>query len=248
MALQLPFSSIWHDILSTIYDQYLVNRAKGQSLVLLIGGGVSVGKTTFASNIAQYLPSFAPSLKVQVVSTDHFLYDNQRLNQLDLKLYKGFPRSYDNQLIQSFCRALNQGKPLPTLPVYNHEQYNHMPNQTLHIKPFDILIIEGIIALNHAFWSLDALRFFLFAHPNFMRQWYVSRFMRLRYNAIKQQSGYFLKFANYSEQEAMLCAEQTWAQINWPNWLQHIYPTISLADIILNKQYDHTFSFIKKNR
>jgi type I pantothenate kinase len=63
--------------------------------IIGIAGSVAVGKSTTARVLAQLLSRWPSSPKVDLVTTDGFLYPNEVLRRENLMDRKGFPESYD---------------------------------------------------------------------------------------------------------------------------------------------------------
>ena len=62
-------------------------------IVVGIAGAVSAGKSTFAAALGVRIG--AHDLRVEVMSTDGFLFPNAELVERGLLAHKGFPESYD---------------------------------------------------------------------------------------------------------------------------------------------------------
>ena len=89
-----------------------------------------------------------------------------------------------------------------TAPVYSHLIYDVVPDEQLRIKHPDIVIIEGLNVLQPARvrddgrTGLAVSDFFDFsvyvdAETSDIRDWYVSRFLRLRETAFRDPASYF---------------------------------------------------------
>ena len=85
--------------------------------------------------------------KVDLVTTDGFLYPNAVLEREGLMERKGFP----GELRSAGAAALSlrhQGRQRPVrAPVYSHLVYDVVPNQWIEIDRPDILIVEGLNVL-----------------------------------------------------------------------------------------------------
>src|SRR5699024_1088049 len=81
--------------------------------------------------------------KVEMVTTDGFLYPNDYLIANHLLNRKGFPQSYNMELLLNFLDNMKNGQNAE-IPVYSHESYDIVPNQLQKIESPDFLIIEGI--------------------------------------------------------------------------------------------------------
>ena len=145
-----------------------------------LAGSVAAGKSTLAGQLATAWRD--QGKRVEVVSTDGFLFSNTVLEARGLLTRKGFPESYDSASFSAFLDAVRQNKPA-RVPVYSHQTYDIL-QQRRQIQPVDIMIVEGINALQPVFTAgrldfaiyLDAAEIDLF-------HWYHERAMRLREGA-----------------------------------------------------------------
>ena len=81
--------------------------ALGRTTIVGIAGAVSAGKSTFAAAVGSALE--AVGVRVQVVSTDGFLFPNATLVARGLLARKGFPESYDVVAIRRGARCPARG-------------------------------------------------------------------------------------------------------------------------------------------
>jgi type I pantothenate kinase len=79
----------------------LSNVAK-TPFIIGIAGSVAVGKSTTARVLAELLKRWPSSPKVDLVTTDGFLYPNEVLRRENLMDRKGFPESYDVGAVCAF--------------------------------------------------------------------------------------------------------------------------------------------------
>src|ERR1700739_997532 len=63
--------------------------------IIGVAGSVAVGKSTTARVLQAMLTRWSPRPKVEMVTTDGFLYPNAVLERQGLMQKKGFPESYD---------------------------------------------------------------------------------------------------------------------------------------------------------
>ena len=89
---------------------FLQKPSEGQPFIIGVSGSVAVGKST-TSRLLQILLSrtFAGS-SVELVTTDGFLYPNQTLKEQGLLNRKGFPESYDMELLLHFLNQIKNNK------------------------------------------------------------------------------------------------------------------------------------------
>ncbi|MDO9416846.1 type I pantothenate kinase [Pararhizobium sp.] len=218
--------------------------------VIGIAGSVAVGKSTTARILAQLLARWPSSPKVDLVTTDGFLYPNAVLQRENMMDRKGFPESYDIGQLLRFLSAIKAGQPNVKAPSYSHLTYDVLPNEFSVIDRPDILIFEGINVLQSRSLPADGkivpmvsdffdFSIYIDAEETLIHAWYVNRFMHLRQTAFKNPDSFFNRYASISEDAALAIAEGLWTNINLKNLKQNILPTRPRADLILQKGHDH---------
>ncbi|MBP1851814.1 type I pantothenate kinase [Rhizobium halophytocola] len=218
--------------------------------VIGIAGSVAVGKSTTARILKELLRRWPSSPKVDLITTDGFLYPNATLIQKDILNRKGFPESYDTSAILGFLAAIKAGRPNVAAPCYSHLTYDVLPEQFTTIDRPDILIFEGINVLQSRDLPADGkivpmvsdffdFSIYIDADEPLIHNWYVNRFMNLRQTAFRDPNSYFHRYAAISEDEALARAEDLWANINLKNLRENILPTRPRADLILRKGENH---------
>ncbi|MCR4265688.1 type I pantothenate kinase [Nitratireductor sp. ZSWI3] len=218
--------------------------------IIGIAGSVAVGKSTTARVLKELLARWPSSPKVDLVTTDGFLYPNEVLRRENLMERKGFPESYDLGAVLRFLSGIKAGMPNVRAPLYSHLTYDVLPGEFVTIDRPDILIFEGINVLQTRDLPRDGTAvpvvsdFFDFsiyidAPEELIHQWYVDRFMRLRETAFKNPESFFHRYAALKPEAALAIAEQLWENINLKNLRNNILPTRPRADLILRKGANH---------
>jgi type I pantothenate kinase len=232
--------------------QAFFNAADVVKTPFIIGmaGSVAVGKSTTARILKELLQRWPSSPKVDLVTTDGFLYPNDYLRQQNLMERKGFPDSYDVGALLRFLSAIKSGQPDVRAPVYSHLTYDVLPGEYVKIDRPDILIFEGLNVLQPRELPKDGkfvpfvsdffdFSIYIDADEELIHSWYIKRFMRLRETAFRDPQSFFHRYAALSEDAARSIAEGLWANINLKNLRENILPTRPRADLILKKGDDH---------
>ncbi len=215
-----------------------------------VAGSVAVGKSTTARVLKALLARWPDHPRVDLLTTDGFLYPNAELEKRGLMGRKGFPETFDGARLLQFLGDVKSGVERVTAPVYSHVQYDILPGQMVSVEHPDILIIEGLNILQPAempagggaipFVS-DFIDFSIYidAAPEIIESWYVARFMRLRSTAFRDPGAYFHKYATVSVDEARQMALKLWRTVNLKNLEENILPTRRRAQLILQKAQSH---------
>jgi type I pantothenate kinase len=218
--------------------------------IIGVGGSVAVGKSTTARVLQALLARWPNVPKVELVTTDGFLFPNAVLQREGLMEKKGFPESYDLTALLRFLSDVKAGNRPARAPVYSHLIYDVMPSQSIEIDHPDILIVEGLNVLQAGRPPRDgkAIPFvsdffdfsvYLDADEAVLRDWYVDRFLTLRSTAFRDPMSYFHRYARLTDAEAVETATSIWSRINLVNLRENILPTRQRADLILAKSANH---------
>jgi type I pantothenate kinase len=239
----LPLSWLLYLHLSTTQDLYQRARAflaKEEETevpyVVGIAGSVAVGKSTVAQLLQALISRWPEHPKVELVSTDGFLYPNHVLQSLGLMDRKGFPESYDLPLLLRFLADVKSGRTEVYAPIHSHLTDNIRSAEAQVVRSPDVLIVEGLNMLEAGLWEpFDGHRAFVSDYVDFpiyvdaeerhIRDWYLDRFLRLREEALEDDSVYFHRFASLSVEEAKELARRVWDEIDHSNLKENIEPT-----------------------
>ena len=115
--------------------------------VVGVTGSVAVGKSTVAGQLRAVLEGQPALQPVDVLSTDSFLFPNDRLAERGLMARKGFPESFDRPRLIAALRAIRAGVPTVEVPVHSHRDYDIVPGRHQVIARPTVLIVEGLDVL-----------------------------------------------------------------------------------------------------
>src|ERR1700741_912840 len=261
----LPLSrllSIYVDAMVRLFQaqrQFLGIRDRKMPYIIGVAGSVAVGKSTTARVLQALLARWSPRPKVELITTDGFLFPNAVLERQGLMQKKGFPESYDTQRLLGFLSDIKSGRRPVRAPVYSHLTYDIVPNQWVEVDQPDILVVEGVNVLQTGRLPRDGKAvpvvsdFFDFsvyidAEEPVLREWYVTRWLTLRDTAFTDPRSYFHRYAPLSDEEATATAIAIWERTNLANLEDNILPTRPRATAILKKGADHVVETVALRR
>jgi type I pantothenate kinase len=245
--------------LHAVTNRFLGRKDNRVPYILGIAGSVAVGKSTTARVLRALLARWPDHPRVDLITTDGFLYPNAELERRGLMNRKGFPESFDTARLLNFLHDVKAGKASVEAPVYSHFHYDIIPGQTAVIDRPDILIVEGLNVLQPARMPRDgeAIPFvsdffnfsiYIDADAGVIENWYVTRFMRLRHTAFRDPAAYFHRYAQLTPDEARAQALDIWRSINLRNLEENILPTRQRARLILRKAPEHRIETVALRR
>src|SRR3954447_12164346 len=115
--------------------------------IIGVGGSVAVGKSTTARVLQALLARWPNVPKVDLLTTDGFLYPNAVLEREGLMDKKGFPESYDLPALLRFLTEVKAGRRPVRAPIYSHLVYDVKPNEWVEVEQPDIWIVEALNVL-----------------------------------------------------------------------------------------------------
>ncbi|RMB58466.1 type I pantothenate kinase [Tessaracoccus antarcticus] len=236
-------------------NEFLRLRVRPTPFVIGVAGSVAVGKSTTSRLLQELLRRAPGSPRVDLVTTDGFLYPNAELESRGLLERKGFPESYNRRALLQFVVDVKSGVPHVEVPVYSHLIYDIDPEHSIVVESPDILIIEGLNVLQPARIEPDGtsgpavsdffdFSVFVDADEADIKRWFLERFMALRDTAFQDERSYFKQFTTLGDTEAWDFASQVWDDINGPNLRFNIVPTRDRATAILRKGPNHSVQTI----
>ncbi len=238
-------------------NKFLNNGTHKIPYIIGIAGSVSAGKSTTARILQRLLSRWTEHKKVELITTDGFLYPNKILKEKGIMNRKGFPESYDIGKLLNFVSGIKSGEDRVVAPVYSHLIYDIVPDKEQIIESPDILIIEGLNVLqssldypdtptNRVFVS-DFVDFSIYvdASEALLEYWYIKRFFKLRQSAFSNPDSYFKEYSNLTNKEAIRTAHSIWVTINKKNLIENILPTRERASLIVTKGANHAIDYVR---
>lgn len=232
---------------------FLQKASKRQPFIIGVSGSVAVGKSTTSRLLQILLSRTFSNATVELVTTDGFLYPNTHLQEQNLLKRKGFPESYNMELLLDFLDNIKNGQNYQ-IPVYSHEIYDIVPDKKQSVTAADFVIVEGInVFQNPQNERLNMTDFFDFsiyvdAEVENIETWYLDRFKKLLTLAKEDPNNYYHPFTSQPENKVMEFAQNVWKSINLVNLQDYIEPTRNRAEIILHKTENHEIDeiYLKK--
>ena len=155
-------------------------------------------------------------------------------------MQKGYPDTYDHDAITAFVADVRV-RGVATLPVYSHATYDRVPEEvrTIEASTLDVVVIEGVNALQPPLVSALDLAVYLDAEEPLVRSWYVERFLDQIAEAETDESSFYRRFASLDDAARRALAEQVWEGVNLGNLVEHIGPSRHAAHVVLVKGEGH---------
>jgi type I pantothenate kinase len=227
--------------------------------IIGVAGSVAVGKSTTARVLQALFARWPNTPRVDLVTTDGFLYPNAVLEREGLMERKGFPESYDLPALLRFLNEVKAGRHPVRAPIYSHLVYDVKPNEWVTVDQTDILIVEGLNVLQTGRPPKDGkavpyvsdffdFSIYLDADEDVLLRWYVDRFLALRGTAFSDPQSYFHRYSKLTDEEAVKTASSIWSRINLANLHENILPTRQRADLILTKGESHLIEGVALRR
>lgn len=228
--------------------------AGARGYVVAVAGGVAVGKSRIAGELAAALVDLGAG-PVARVSTDDFLLPNAELAARGLTERKGFPESYDHAGLIALLDAVRAGESAVEVPVYAHRLQDRVPGEATTVDRPGVLIVEGLRALagpgpGEAVGVRDRvdLGIYVDADGEHARAWYLKRFRSWRVDAADDPGSFLHPLREMPDAEADALALHVWETVNAPNLRDHVLPTRAHAEVLLRKAADHRLNEVLVRR
>ena len=222
--------------------------------IIGISGSVAVGKSTTARLLQVLLSHWVKDTKVQLITTDGFLYNNATLEKKEILDRKGFPESYDMVRLIEFLSQVKDGISNIKVPKYSHQSYDILDDEFDIIDQPDILIVEGInvlqLPVNQSIYVSDFFDWSIYVDANskLIEHWFLERFQSLLEIAKQDKTNYYYQYAMQPLEKSIQFAKQVWRDIDLVNLNDYILPTRNRADVIMHKTKHHLMDkvYVKK--
>jgi len=240
-------------------DTFLGRPPSPTPYVIGVAGSVAVGKSTFARILRALLSRWPAHPRVDLITTDGFLLPNRVLEARGLMSRKGFPESYDVRSLVQFMVDVKAGEGAVRAPVYSHQAYDIVPDESQVVDRPDIVIVEGLNVLQTGesqpgrparLFVSDFFDFSIYidAEEAHIEAWYVARFLMLREAVFRDPRSYFHRYASLDDRQAVETAREIWRTINGVNLHENIKPTRERARLVLEKGRDHAIERVRLRR
>jgi type I pantothenate kinase len=235
-----------HQKLHRVTSDFLGDRAGRVPFIIGVAGSVAVGKSTVSRLLKELLSRWEGTPRVEMITTDGFLYPNAELERRGLMSRKGFPESYDRMALLKFVADVKSGVTEVSAPVYSHLVYDIVEGETNVVRNPDVLIVEGLNVLQSpgtdqsvALSDFFDFKIYVDAETPNIEQWFLERFGKLRDTAFTNPESYFHRYSEMPYEKALERAKEIWSTINLPNLVENIVPTRSRATLVLHKGTKH---------
>lgn len=241
----------------------LVNKKIFDSpFIIGITGSVSVGKSTISQILKNALQTLFKNFKIDLVTTDNFLYCNEILKYKNLMKKKGFPESYDQESLLNFIYLTKKNaSSVIKVPYYSHLKYDILKDREVLIRKPNVLIMEGLTIfpstsncnynknMNLFLKNYFDFTIYIDANVDDIKSWYIKRFIKFTEIANNNPNSYFYKYSLYSKKFIKKKAKYIWDHINKQNLFKNIAPNKYKANLIIQKDSKHLIKkiFLKKN-
>ena len=212
----LPLSRLLNLYVSAIQslhkatDTFLGHLPAKVPYIIGIAGSVAVGKSTMARILQALLSRWPDHPKVDLVTTDGFLYPTAVLEKRGLMNRKGFPESYDQRPPGAFsdrnqerqARGLRAGVFAPDLRHCRGRGAKSVPAGRTDRRRAQRFAIRSRSRGSRIFVS-DFFDFSIYidADEETIENWYVARFLKLRETVFRNPDSYFNRYTNLTQKK-----------------------------------------------
>lgn len=217
------------------------SRQDGTPYLIGISGSVAVGKSTFARSLGQLMSARPETPRVDIVSTDGFLFPNRVLAERGLRQRKGFPESFDVAALRAALAAIKR-KERVEIPRYSHVIYDIDPDDVQIVSAPDVVLLDGLhlaqVEQSDASRLIDCL-IYLDADETAIEQWFTDRLLPLMAAGVDDPKSFYYTYREMDLASRQAFAARVWRTINLPNLRDHIRADRAEADLVIRKAADH---------
>ncbi len=197
------------------------------------------------------LARWSPRPKVDLITTDGFLFPNAVLERQGIMQKKGFPESYDLPTLLSFLSDIKAGRRRGARAGLFASDLRHRAEQMGRDRPArhpdrrrrqraaDRRGCRATARRCRSCPTSSTSRSISTPTSRCCANWYIKRFLALRDTAFTDPRSYFHRYALLSDEEATATAIAIWERTNLANLEDNILPTRPRATLILKKGADH---------
>ncbi len=186
-------------------------------ILITIAGGTASGKTTVVDEIIKHFIKD----DVTVLCQDNYYKALDDLSLEERKLINyDHPNSFDMNLLYDNLLALLAGKPIES-PIYDFKMHNRKKDESNHIGPTKVIILEGILALyDKRIRDISDIMIFVESDPDIR---FIRRLKRDMNERGRDMDGIILQYLSTVK----------------PMYDEYIAPTKRFADIIIPNDNKH---------
>lgn len=226
--------------LKDIVANYLPNiKMKNKFFVIGITGNIASGKSTFAEFLKQELLTAFPEEKIEIISTDDFLFDNLYLHQHNLFDEKGWEKSYDTNKISLFFKELIDNDKCNMTEYYSQKSGDIMPCNRVVYQP-TILIIEGTMTLTPLFSHFIDYSIYLEVDLKVNYNWFEKRSLE---NLSSKK-----EYCDLEENEAINIIYSIWQNVNIQTFYKYAFPNKENANLCIELDGNHRIKYYNEEK
>ncbi len=217
------------------------NRRDGTPYLIGISGSVAVGKSTFARTLGLMMAARPETRRVDIVSTDGFLFPNRVLGERGLKQRKGFPESFDVAAMRAALAAIKRRERVE-VPRYSHVIYDVDPSAVQIVSAPDVVLLDGLhLAQVEAPDTPRLIDFLIYldADEEAIETWFTDRLLPLMAAGVDDPQSFYYAYREMDLTARQAFAARVWRTINLPNLRDHITADRAAADLVIRKAADH---------
>lgn len=215
--------------------------ADGTPYLIGVAGSVAVGKSTFARELGRMIAASPGTPRVDIVSTDGFLFPNSVLGERGLRQRKGFPESFDVEGMRAALAAIKR-KERVEIPRHSHVTYDVDRNDAQVVSAPDVVLLDGLhlaqVEEPGKPRLIDTL-IYLDAEETAIETWFTDRLLPLMAAGVDDPKSFYFAYRDLDLDARRAFAARVWRTINLPNLRDHIRADRDHADLVIHKADDH---------